>query len=433
MKQKTVCVIGLWHLGIVNAVGFAEVGYQVIGIEFDQFKIRKLQMGIPPLYEPGLEKRMQRQIKAKMLSFSSEAKSVRKADYVVIAYDSPVDEKDKVDIAPIIKATKTIAHFLKRNTPVVITSQVPLGTSEKIEKNLKKLNKNWQSQVAYVPENLRLGQAIERFLNPDMLILGVNSPKAREAVRHLYKKFNAKKILLDLRSAEMVKHALNAFLATSIVFGNEIAHLSERLGVDAYLVAKALKLDKRIGQAPILPGLGFSGGTLARDVRQLLNFAKKTRYKAPLLKSIITINEETFDTVINKLKKRLGNLKGKTVGILGLTYKSGTSTMRNSPTIKLIHKMLKYKVNFLAYDPKANPQEMKKYTNIVKRVATVNEAAKKSDVLLLLTEWPEFKEINYNRLAQLMKNPVIIDSKNFLDSVTLKNSGFVYEGYGRQK
>ncbi len=429
--MKSICVIGLWHLGLVNCVGLAELGNTVIGLDFDKLLITKLTQGTPPLFEPGLKEKITEYLKLKKLRFSSEIKEVKTVDYVIIAYDSPVNEKDEVDISPVINAAKKIARYLKVKTPVIITSQVPLGTSEKIEKLIKKINKNWQGGVVYTPENLRLGVAIERFLHPDMLVFGSNNPSVLKTVLGLYQPIQTKKFSMDLRSAEMVKHALNTFLATSITFGNEIANLCDRLGADALKVGMALKADKRIGHAPILPGLGFSGGTLARDVQQLIKFSTKNNYSASLLKSIFIINEESFRLIITKLTNKLGNLKGKTIGVLGLTYKPGTSTLRRSSAVKIITMLVKKGATCLGYDPKVDLQELKKYSRVVKKVSSVMELAKFSDALVLVTEWPEFRDLDYNKLANDMKKPIIIDSKNFLDSDLVKKAGFDYQGFGR--
>ena len=429
--MKSICVIGLWHLGLVNCVGLAELGNAVFGLDFDKTLIIKLTQGIPPLFEPGLKERIRKYLKLKKLRFSYQAKEVELADYVIIAYDSPVNEKDEVDISPVVNAVKKIAPFLKSKTPVIITSQIPLGTSERIEKLIKKINKNWQSGVVYIPENLRLGLAIERFLHPDMLVFGANNSQVLQTVLDLYRPLETKKFYMDLRSAEMVKHALNTFLATSITFGNEIANLCDRLGADALKVGMALKADRRIGQAPILPGLGFSGGTLARDVKQLIKFSSKNNYSASLLKSIFLINEETFNQIIVKITKKLGSLKDKTIGILGLTYKPGTSTLRRSSAVKIITMLVEKGAICLGYDPKVDLQELKKYSKMVKQVDNVFQLAKLSDALVLVTEWPEFRDLDYNKLAKNMKKPTIIDSKNFLDSELVKKSGFDYQGYGR--
>ena len=431
-QNKTVCVIGIWHLGIINAVGFAEKGYRVIGLDFDGTKARKLEQGIPPLYEPGLKEMMEKYLGNGQLIFSDNIRLAKEADWVVIAYDSPVNDKDEVDIRPIEEAAEKVASFLKSNTPLIITSQLPLGSSEKIEQNVKSLNPNWASGVVYTPENLKLGTAIERFSKPDMIVLGAVNTDASKSAQELYEPFETKKITMSLKSAEMVKHALNAFLATSISFGNEIANLADQLGADGVAVGTALKCDQRVGKAPILPGLGFSGGTLARDIKQLKKFSDQLGYRANLIESIITINEDSFDRIVKKIAELLGSIEGKTVGILGLTYKPGTSTMRRSPAIKIIQKLTKLKAKCCGYDPLAGDEEFAQYKDLVARENSPEALAAKSDILVLITEWPEFRDLDFKKLASKMSKPLFVDSKNFIEPEKLTNAGFKWTGYGRK-
>lgn len=430
--QKTVCVVGTWHLGVVNAVGFAEQEYRVIGLEFDKRNVKDLKAGKPPLYEPGLQELMHKRMHSGHLLFSDDPAEVRCADFVVIAYDSPVNERDEVTIEPIIKAANIIAPHLQPHTPVVITSQLPLGSSEMIEKNIEAANRNWKSGVVYTPENIKLGDTINRFIKPDMLIFGTRNPHAKRAVSILYRPFRTRKMWTDLRTAEMVKHALNAYLATSISFINEIAHISDQLGADAITVGQALKLDKRIGKKALLtPGLGFSGGTLARDVKQLQAFARKLHYDAKLLDAVTSVNDATFDRVVTKLQQVLGTLTKKNIGILGLTYKPNTSTLRRSPAIMMMQKLARSNAHCFGYDPMADQQEVRQYKNLVTRVANAKELAKHSDALVLITEWQEFQELSYNTLARQMRQPIMIDTKNALDPHVLTKAGFTYIGFGR--
>lgn len=432
--MKNVCVIGIWHLGAVNAAGFAEKGFNVVGLEFDPEKAASLQAGTPPLFEPGLEEAMKKHLASGALRFSSEAKDASSAEAVVIAYDSPVNERDEVDISPVVQAAEAVAPYLQPNTVLVITSQVPLGSSERIQARVRELNPNWKSGVVYTPENLKLGQAIPRFLQPDMLVLGATEPAAAEAAMELYTAFDTPKLPMDLRSAEMVKHALNSFLATSISFINEMANLADRLGADAVKVGQALKHDTRIGKKALMsPGLGFSGGTLARDVTQLRKFSQEYNYTPHMLNAIWAINEDTFDQMVLKLKSRLGDLSGKSIGILGLTYKPGTSTMRRSPAIKVMDRLLAAQAKVLGFDPKASEQEMKEYQGTLTRVGSAEELAQRSDALILVTEWPEFGQIDFQALSKLMKTPILVDTKNFLEPEVVKAAGFDYQGFGRGK
>jgi UDPglucose 6-dehydrogenase len=431
-KRPTVCVIGIWHLGAVNAAGFAEKGYRVVGLELDPGKARRLQRGVAPLFEPGLEEMTRKHLKTGRLNFSVDAEVAKEADYVVIAYDSPVNDRDEVDITPVVDAARLVAPFLRPETPLVVTSQVPLGSCERIQEESGRLNPTWRSGVVYTPENLRLGSAIARFLEPDMLVLGANHPGAARAAEVLYRPFRTEKLPMDLRSAEMVKHALNAFLATSITFINEIANLSDRLGADAVAVGRALKHDKRIGKSALMmPGLGFSGGTLARDVTQLRKFAGELGYRAKLLDAIVDVNEGTFDEVILRLQKKLGTLAGKKIGVLGLTYKPGTSTVRRSPALKIMDKLRAAGADCAGYDPKASPEELAEYRDVFSRAKSVRELAKQADALVLVTEWPEFRTIPFASVAKLMRRPLLVDSKNFLDPAAMAAAGLDYQGFGR--
>ncbi len=431
-ERARVCIVGIWHLGIVNSVGFAEAGYEVVGVELDKTKADDLQRGKPPLFEPGLDEMMKKHLASGRLSFTSDVAAAAGARWVVIAYDSPVNDKDEVDIGPVVRAARALAPVLAPETPLVITSQVPLGTCEKIEKDVRKRNPKWKSGVVYTPENLRLGSAIERFLKPDMIVLGASDAKARAVVEELYRPFETERVAMNLRSAEMVKHALNTFLATSITFINEIANLSDRLGADAVAVGRALKLDKRIGnRALMMPGLGFSGGTLARDVTQLRKFSREHAYKAKLLDAIVSVNEGTFDEVLIKLENKLRSLAGKRIGILGLTYKPGTSTVRRSPAIKIIRKLNAARAKCVAYDRAASADEMKDYERLFVRVDSPEELARGADALVLLTEWPEFKELDFAALGKLMKRRILVDAKNHLDPARLVAAGFDYQGFGR--
>jgi UDPglucose 6-dehydrogenase len=429
---KRVVVVGLWHLGSVNAVGFCEKGYAVTGIEPDAARLASFRAGKAPLFEPGLDDALKKHIASGALTFASSFEAVAEADYFVIAYDSPVDANDAVDITPVVEAAKNAAPYLRPATPVVVTSQVPLGSCAAIEAQIEKANAGWKSGIVYTPENLRLGQAIGLFLEPDMLVFGTSKKAALDAALALYEPFVTEKVPMDLKSAEMVKHALNTFLATSITFINEIAAISKRLGADSVQVGKALKLDKRIGKkALLMPGLGFSGGTLARDVRQLQKFASELGHRAPLLDAIFTVNEGTFDEVVAIVRRKLGALKGRTIGILGLTYKAGTSTVRQSPALKVIARLTSEDATCLAYDPQADPAELAESALRVERVASIDDVTKRAEALVLLTEWPEFRDYDYTKVAAAMKTPIVVDAKNILDPARARAAGIDYEGFGR--
>jgi len=430
MSSTKIMIIGLWHLGCINAVGFCAKGYNVVGIETDLNKLKLLQNSKLPLYEPGLQESFELYMNSNNLRISNDYSEALDSDYVIIAFDSPVNEKDEVDISPILIAACNVSVYLKENTPLIITSQVPLGTCEYVERIVKINNLNWKSGVVYTPENLKLGQAINRFLNPDMLVFGANESFVLDNVLKLYEPFDTEKITMDLKSSEMVKHALNTFLATSISFANEIGRISKLLGADAIKVGKALKFDKRIGKSALLmPGLGFSGGTLARDVKQLQKFAIEHNENTPFLDAIFAVNDRTFDDVILMLESKLGVLNGKNVGILGITYKADTSTVRRSPALKIINMLNQLGVNCKCYDPQADNKEILESGVKIERVNSINEAMVNSDALVLLTEWSEFRSFNFDDIYHIMKRPLIIDTKNYLDPNKLIN--FEYECFGK--
>lgn len=426
-----VCIIGLWHLGLVHAVGFARAKVSVVGLEFDESFIRKLRKGILSLYEPGLSEELKKGLQKGRIVLRSNASDVSAVDYIIITYDTPVNKDGGVRIDPIFDAVKQIAIFIAPQTPVVITSQVPLGTSQKIEQMIHSRNPSWKSGVVYIPENIKLGQALERFKTPDMLIFGSDHKTALRDVMKLYHWIRTKRRVMGLSEAEMVKHTINAFLATSISYANEIAGLCDHLGIDAVKVLSAVQMDKRIGKVPIAPGLGFSGATILRDVVALRNYAKKSRYKADLLRSVYALNKGTFHHVSELVSRQLGSMKGKTIGFLGLTYKPGTSTMRHSPTVVLAKEFVSKGAKCRAYDPLASETETNHYRKNIIRMKNPMDLARESDVLLLVTPWPEFKTLQYDKLARHMKKPVLIDTKNFLDPVKVKRAGFTYIGYGR--
>lgn len=427
--MKKIAVLGLWHLGLVSTVGFAQMGYMVIALETDRKKAEKLKLGKLPIYEPGLEEKFKKFLKTGHIEIATSESSVADCHYTVVAFDTPISESGNINIFPIIAAIKKIAPYLNVNVPLIISSQIPIGTSEKIEKIIQNINSNWKSGVVYIPENLKLGEAMNRFLNPDMIVIGSNAKSAQIKAENLYRPIKTKKLIMSLRSAEMIKHALNIFLATTITFGNEIAILCNLLGAESRDVISALRYDNRIGYAPINPGLGFSGGTLARDIGVLKKLSSKASYHSTLLKSILSINQATFNAVLKKLVKRLGSLQRKTIGILGLVYKPGTSTMRSSPAIKLAKKFKTAGAIIKAYDPLADAEEFKKYSKLLARSESVIELVKDCDALVLVTQWPEFKNLDYIKLGKLMNGPYMLDAKNFLDYKTLEKAGFEYESF----
>jgi UDPglucose 6-dehydrogenase len=433
-RNSKVCIIGLWHLGSVVSACLADLGYLVVGVDKDPRKVADLNNGIPPLFEPGLEALIQTNIKQKRLSYTTDLGSAAKgAGYILITFDTPVDDKDEVDLSEIFAASRELAKYLDNGSVIIVSSQVPVGTCEQIKQVIKQGSPSMSFDIACSPENLRLGQAIEVFKNPERIVIGADSPITLDKVEQFFAPVAAPVVRMNLRTAEMTKHALNAFLATSISFANEIANLCDEVGADALKVAEALRSDSRIGQkARLLPGLGFAGGTLARDIKVLQKLGQRLGYETHLLNGVLKVNEQQNKLVIRKLKKVYGSLKGLTVGVLGLTYKPGTSTLRRSAALEIISDLADEGAIVRAHDPKADSAEIRLHHEF-EFYPDPYQVAEGADALVIVTEWLEFKSLNYDLIKTMMKKPVLIDTKNLLDDMQMLARGFSYFGVGRGK
>ena len=429
-----ICVIGIWHLGAVYSACLANLGYNVVGVDKDAKKVKDLIDGIPPIFEPGLEELIKANINQQRLSYTTDlSQAARGADYVLITFDTPVDDNDEVDLSEIFAAAAELAKYLDDNATVIVSSQVPVGTCEQIKTLINKVVPSLDFDIACSPENLRLGQAIDVFNNPERIVIGADTPATLDKAERLFAPIGAPSVRMNLRGAEMTKHALNAFLATSISFANEIANLCDEVGADALKVAEALRTDSRIGmKARLLPGLGFAGGTLARDLKVLKGIGDRTGYETNLINSVLSVNQRQNKLVVRKLKKVYGALKGLTVGILGLTYKPGTSTLRRSAALEIIGDLLKEGAVVRAHDPKADLTEIEQHREF-EFCADPYHAAGGTDALVIITGWPEFQNLDFPKIAAAMKRPVLIDTQNMLDADRMISLGFTYFGVGRGK
>ncbi len=429
-----VCVVGLWHLGCVASACLAGLGCRVIGVDRDQQRVKDLNDGKPPLFEPGLAELIKANLDVGRLSYTADLESgIRGAWFIYLTFDTPVDDNDDVDLSEILAVAAEMAEYLEKKSVIMVSSQVPVGTCERIRSIVLKNNPAADFDIAYIPENLRLGQAIERFMHPDGIVIGADSPTTLEKVERFFDVIEAPRLTMNLRSAEMTKHAINAFLATSISFSNEMANLCDWLGADALKVAEALRLDKRIGGGlPLSPGLGFAGGTLARDLKTLQKLWRKYDHQGHLIKAVLKVNKEQNGLVVRKLKKIYGSLSGLNVGVLGLTYKAGTSTLRRSAALEIIAELTAQGAAVKAFDPKASPEEVRQHKEF-RFCDGPYEAAEGSDALVIVTDWPEFKDLDFNLIKSAMRNPVIIDTKNMLDDRQLVADGMTYFGVGRGK
>ena len=431
-----VCVLGVWHLGAVASACLADLGLQVAGVDDDADRVEELNRGRAPLFEPGLDELLAKGLAAGRLRFASDAaEGVAGADYVIIAYDTPVDERDEVDLSPLFAAARAAATHLKAACTVVVSSQVPVGTCERLAGAIREANPAAEFGIACVPENLRLGQAIQRFVAPDFLVFGAADAGTHERLEELFTGIETPKLRTDLRTAEMTKHAINAYLATSISFINEIANLCDLVGAEGFQVAEALRLDSRTGSGtPLRPGLAFGGGTLARDMKALRAIGLSQGYEASLINGAIRVNELQNGTVLARLKSVCKTLRGLTIGVLGLTYKPDTSTIRRSPAVEIIQALSAEGAAVKAYDPKADQAEVRPYNHLFARYDDAYAVADGSQVLILTTGWPQFKDLDFRRIRDLMWTPrLLLDAQNMLDADEMSRLGFLYQGIGRSR
>ncbi|OGO08438.1 MAG: hypothetical protein A2Y61_06405 [Chloroflexi bacterium RBG_13_60_13] len=427
-----VCVIGIWHLGAVTAACLADLGYTVVGVDEDHDKVEALNRGMPPLFETGLQEMMAKNIAVGRLTFTSDlAEALGGASHALITYDTPVDDNDEVNLSEIFAVAEELGGHLDSGATIIVSSQVPVGTCEEIAAVVRQANPSLDFGIAYTPENLRLGQAIERFQQPEMIVIGADSEATLRRVEHLLAPIEAPRVRVDLRTAEMTKHAINAFLATSITFANEIANLCDEAGADALRVAEALRLDTRVGPGvPLHPGLGFAGGTLARDLKVLHHLSERHGYEASLINAVLAVNQRQNRVVVGRLRRILGSFDGLSVGVLGLTYKAGTSTLRRSAALEIIRVIAADGAAVKAYDPKADPEEVRLHKGFT-LCDDPYAVAQDCDALVLVTGWPQFRELDFPRIRSLMRNPVLLDALNMLDADRMVEAGFRYIGVGR--
>ena len=430
MESTKVAVIGLWHLGCTASAGLAEAGYFVTGVDFDKKTVDDLKLNRPPLFEPGLAELIKKNHESGRLNFTSDFKTaLEKKKFIVIGFDTPVDDKDRPDASVIYKAREKIAQFGDNDCVVIIMSQVKVGTCRDLKKFIAKRNPKLKCTIVYNPENLMLGQAIKKFLEPDRVIIGLEDESIRPALEKFYRVIGGTKLYMDLESAEMVKHATNSFLAMSISFINEIADICEAAGADVRKVVEGLKADGRIGQRAFLsPGIGYAGGTLGRDIAILSDLGKSKKLKTHIINAVRDVNNSRQGKVVKKMTGILGSLRNKKIAILGLTYKPGTSTLRRSMSLEIAGKLLAGGAKIKAYDPKV--------TSAIKGMAGVKiysdaySAIAGADAILLATDWPEFKDLDYKKIKKLAGRAVIVDCKNFLSPESVKDNGLAYYGIG---
>tara|TARA_Y200000002_G_scaffold383265_1_gene404590 strand:- start:10044 stop:11360 length:1317 start_codon:yes stop_codon:yes gene_type:complete len=428
-KKIKIAVVGLWHQGVVASACLTKIGHDVTGLDAQDDKIQSLNLGQSPIYEPRLNYLLKKGLKSKHLKFSTDYSVTRDADLIILSHDTPVNEKDESDLSIIYQDLKKIIPYIKSQI-IHITAQVPAGTSNKLVKLIQKRVKNFNN-LAYTPENLRLGSAIERYMNPPLPVIGVSNEKVFKQLKLIYKSLSNNWQKTDLLSSEMVKHGLNTFLATSLSLANELGNISDSLGANGQEVGRLLKLEPRIGKYALMrPGLGFAGGTLARDVKTLNTISHSYQLKTPLLNSILRTNDVQNNLPIDIISKIFrSKLKNKKITVLGLTYKANTSTLRRSYSLEIIRKLQRMGANVSCYDPKADRNEVKrkKYLNFYE---SLDEACSKSDLLLVATPWKEFHKINFKNILKLVNNKHFFDLTGMFCSDLINKIGFKYIAIG---
>jgi UDPglucose 6-dehydrogenase len=429
MPDMKICVHGLWHLGSVTAACLARAGFETVGLHPESATIGRFQQGHAPLFEPGLDALIRAGLDSGKLRFSTDPAAAADADLVWVTFDTPVDDEDRTDDAAVIGAVEQLLPLLKDDAVVLLSSQVPVGTTRTLARRFAATYPERRVGFAYSPENLRLGKAIEVFEQPERIIIGTDDDRTRAALTPLLSRFSDQLIWLSIESAEMTKHSLNAFLAVSVTFMNEIATLCEQVGADAAEVERALRSEPRIGQrAYIRPGAGFAGGTLARDIMTVNRLAGEHGISLPMLGGVIASNRQHLDWPARQLAARLGTLAGRRVAVLGLTYKPGTDSLRRSPGLALCQSLADAGAIVAAHDPRAEPlpAEFGKIT----RAATIEAALAGAEAVVLMTEWPEYRALDPMLLTEAMAAPLVLDQGRFLAERLAGQAGITYVTVG---
>lgn len=429
-----ICVIGTGYVGLVTAVCFAELGHSVVGVDIDKKKIENLKHGVSPIYEENIEEFLKKGIDSGNLSFTTDLASVlNDCDVVFNAVGTPPDEQRRVDLRYVWAVAKQVGENLNRHIVFVNKSTVPVGTAAEVEKIIKaNLKSNIDFDVCSNPEFLREGSAIKDFMQPDRIVVGVDSDKARQVMADVYKPLTEKGYYLmitDISSAELIKYASNAFLATKISFINEIATLCEKVGADISEVAKGIGLDSRIGNKFLNPGPGYGGSCFPKDVDGLISIALDNGVNLRILEAVTDANKSHQLIAIQKIKKHIPNLFGKTIAVWGLAFKAGTDDIRESSSIKLIEKLIQEGAKIQCYDPIALENTRKELSNGngIKFCEDKMDALLGADALVLMTEWDEFKGVSPEEIKK--HTNIVVDTRNIWNKEEF--SGVSYDGWGR--
>jgi UDPglucose 6-dehydrogenase len=436
-----IAVVGTGYVGLVTGTCFAESGVTVTCIDNDKSKIKQLNEGSVPIYEPGLESMIRLNVEKNRLFFTSSLKDgIKGAEVIFIAVGTPPGEDGSADLKHVISVAREIGSVITSYTVIVTKSTVPVGTSEKIRKAIRKeldeRNSKVNFDMASNPEFLKEGAAVDDFLKPERIVIGIDSDKAGEIMKRLYNPFvlnNHPILFMDIASAEITKYAANAMLATRISFINEIANLCDLLGADINHVRKGIGSDSRIGSKFLYPGTGYGGSCFPKDVKAIIRTAHDHGYELNVVRAVEKANEYQKSVVFNKMAAHFNNnFKNKTIGVWGLSFKPKTDDIRESSSINLICNLLKAGAKVRAYDPAAMEETKKVLGDKIIYLSDPYEALEGADAMVLMTEWSEFHLPDFRKMASLMKEKVIFDGRNIYDPVSIKKMGFKYYGIGRR-
>ena len=434
-----IAIVGTGYVGLVSGTCFAEMGIDVTCVDIDRQKIDRLQNGEIPIYEPGLEDMVKRNVDAGCLHFTTDlATCLDKVEVVFSAVGTPPDEDGSADLKYVLAVARTFGQHIKKYTILVTKSTVPVGTAQKvktaIQEELAKRGEKIDFDVASNPEFLKEGAAVKDFMTPDRVVVGTESMRARKIMTRLYKPFmlsGERMIFTDIPSAEMIKYAANSMLATRISFMNDIANLCEKVGADVNMVRKGIGSDTRIGRKFLYAGCGYGGSCFPKDVKALIRTAEQNGYEMKVLKAVEEVNEKQKSILFEKLQKHYdGNLKGKTIALWGLAFKPETDDMREAPALVLIDKLVTAGCAVKVYDPISMPECKRRIGDKVVYCRDMYDAAVDADVLLLVTEWKEFRMPSFAVLKKTMADKIIIDGRNIYDKEEVAEHGFTYYKIG---
>jgi len=434
-----VCIIGSGYVGLVSGACFAEFGVQVVCADNDEAKVAALQSGTIPIYEPGLEGLIARNVREGRLSFTTDTVEAVKSSLVVfIAVSTPSRPDGSTDLATVEAVAREIGRSMDGYKVIVTKSTVPVGTSEKvrgwIEEELTAAGRNVRFSIASNPEFLREGAAIGDFMRPDRVVIGTEDVEATAILNDLYRPLyliEAPVMVTDIATAELTKYAANAFLATKISFINEMANLCEKVGADVHAIARGIGLDRRIGSKFLHPGPGFGGSCFPKDTRSVAHFAREAGQTLEIIESVIRVNDLQRERMIEKIAAALdGDIDGRTIGVLGLSFKPETDDMRDAPSLDIIRGLAKRGARIRAYDPQAMREASKLLPDLV-TCGNAYEACSGADALVLITEWNQFRMLDLARIKSLLRQPVIVDLRNIYEPRPMREAGFRYFCVGR--